>query len=85
MYEVNLSGEAADAVGHLPHDALKALAELVDLLTLQPQAGRLYRGAGSNLRTLTIADGELLAVWLVLDDPPRVEILRLIWLGRPGE
>jgi hypothetical protein len=85
VYEVNLSDEARDTAGHLPHDALAALAELLDLLSLQPHAGRLYRGPGSDLRTITTANGQLLAVWLVLEEPPRVEILRLIWLGRPTD
>ena len=85
MYQVNLSDEARDTASHLPHHALTALAEFLDLLNLQPYAGRLYRGPGSDLRTITTANGQLLAVWLVLDEPPRVEILRLIWLGQPTD
>ena len=84
MYEVNFSDEARDTAGHLPHGAVTALAELVDLLVLQPYTGRLYRGPGSDLRATSTADGGLLAVWLVLEDPPRVEVLRLIWLGPPA-
>ena len=85
MYEVNLSDEARTTAGQLPHDAVKALAELVDLLTLQPIIGRLYRGPGSDLRTISIAGGELLVVWLVIDSQQRVEILRLVWLGASPE
>lgn len=76
MYELNLSDEARTVVGDLPHDAVKALAEF-----LEPDSGRLYRGPGSDLRTIAIADGQLLAVWLVRHAQRRVEILRLMWLG----
>lgn len=81
MYEVGLSEEARVAAGELPHDALKALAELIDLLMLQPESGRLYRGPGSDLRTVALVDGQLLVIWLVLRTRQQVEILRLIWLG----
>lgn len=81
MYEVNLSDEARTTAGQLPHDAIKAFAELVDVLALQPFIGRLYRGPGSDLRTISVAGGELLVVWLVIDSQQRVEILRLLWLG----
>lgn len=48
--------------------------------------GHLHQGAGrsnpgSDLRTIAVADGELLVVWLVLDAQQRVEVLRLVWLG----
>ena len=65
----------------LPHDALKALADLVDLLAVDPEVGRPYRGPGSDLRTIAVADGELLVVWLILEAQQRVEVLRLLWLG----
>jgi hypothetical protein len=81
VYDVNLSDEARDAAAHVPHDSLKALAELVDLLILDPYVGRLYRGPGSDLRSIAIADGKLLVVWLVLEAQQRVELLRLLWLG----
>ncbi len=73
--------EARAVVGVLPDDALKALTDLLSLLSVEPHAGRLYAGPGTDLRTLTAADGRLLAIWLVLDDQERVEILRLLWLG----
>jgi hypothetical protein len=78
LYEVYLSDEARDVVGHLVGDALKSFAELVDLLTLDPHAGLPYREPDSDLRTITIADGHLLVVWLVLDDQQRVELLRVV-------
>jgi hypothetical protein len=75
VYEVNLSDEARATAGQLPHHAIKALAELVDLLTVQPYTGRLYRGPGSDLRTISIAGDDLLVVWLVIDSQQLVEIL----------
>jgi hypothetical protein len=50
-------------------------------LVIEPNAGRLYRGPGSDLRTIALADGQLLVVWLVLDSQQRVDVLRLLWLG----
>lgn len=52
MYEVELSDEARATAGILPHHAVKALAELLDLLSLEPEAGRLCRNPGSDLRTI---------------------------------
>jgi len=83
VYEVNLLHEARDALAGLPADAVKALAELLDLLTIQPYAGRLYGAPGSDLRTITVADGRILTVWLVLEHQQRVEVLRVLWLGDP--
>jgi hypothetical protein len=80
VYEVNLSDEARTTAGQLPHHAIKALAELVDVLALQPFIGPLYRGPGSDLRTVSNAGSELLVVWLVIDSQQRLEILRLVWL-----
>lgn len=85
MYEVTFSEEARAGAAALPHDALKTLADLVDLLAADPGVGRPYRGPGSDLRTIAVADGELLVVWLVLDAQLRVEVLRLVWLGGPGD
>jgi hypothetical protein len=56
MYQVDLSDEARAATGELPHHALEALAELVDVLTLEPESGRLYRGPGSDLRTIALLE-----------------------------
>ena len=84
MYRVNLLDEARDAIAGIPPNALKALAELMNLLAIQPYAGRLYGAPGSDLRTIAVADGRVLAVWLVLEDQQRVEILRLLWLGDPS-
>lgn len=85
MYEVNLSGEARDTVSHLPLGPLKELAEFLDLLSLDPYVGNLYRRSGSDLRTAAVAGDELLVVWLVLESQERVEVLRLVWLGYPPE
>lgn len=41
----------------------------------------MYRGPGSDLRTVALADGRLLLVWLVLEDQRRVEILRIVWVS----
>lgn len=81
MYRVTLVDEARAVVAVLPDDALKALTDLLSLLSIEPYTGRLYAGPGTDLRTLATADGRLLAIWLVLDDQQRVEILRLLWLG----
>jgi hypothetical protein len=81
VYEVNLLDEARTTLAGLAPDALKSLAELVDLLAIQPYAGRLYGRPGSDLRTIALADGRILAVWLVLEDQQRVEVLRILWLG----
>jgi plasmid stabilization system protein ParE len=81
VYEVNLFDEARTTLAGLPPDALKSLAELFDLLAIQPYAGRLYGRPSSDLRTIALADGRILAVWLVLEDQQRVEILRILWLG----
>ena len=85
MYEVTFSEEARADAAVLPHDALKALADLIDLLTVNPEVGRPYRGSGSDLRTIAVAEGELLVVWLVLEAQQRVEVLRLLWLGGPQD
>lgn len=82
MYRITLVDEARAVVDVLPSDALKALTDLLSLLSVEPYAGRLYAGPGTDLRTLDTADGRLLAIWLVLDDQERVEILRLLWLGQ---
>lgn len=81
MYDVNLSFEARDAAARLPADALKALAELIDVLTVSPSVGRAYGSPDSDLRTTAVAHGELLVVWLILEPQRRVELLRLLWLG----
>jgi plasmid stabilization system protein ParE len=81
VYQGNLLDEVRDAVAELPPDALKGLAELLDLLSIQPHAGRLYGAPGSDLRTIAVADGRVLAVWLVLEDQERVEVLRVLRLG----
>jgi hypothetical protein len=81
VYEVNRTDEARAATAALPVDALKALAELVDVLVLDPHVGGPYHEPDSDLRTIMLADGDLLAVWLVLEAQHRVELLRLLWLG----
>lgn len=82
MYDVTFSAEAHASAEALPPGARKALADLVDLLVVNRQIGRPYRGPGSDLRTIAIADGELLVVWLVLETQHRVEVLPPAWLGR---
>jgi len=85
VYEVTFSEEARAGATVLPRDALKALADLIDLLAVDPEVGRPYRGPSRDLRTIVIADGELLAVWLVLETQQRVEVLLLLWLGGPQD
>ena len=84
MYQIHFFDEARAAAAELPGDGLKALAELLDLLAVHPYTGRLYAGPGSDLRTIAVADGRLLAVWLVLEQQQVVEILRLLWIGDPA-
>lgn len=81
MYEVTLSEEARATTTQLPRSVLTALAELVDALAINAELGRPYRGSSSDLRTIAIAGGQLLVVWLVLENQHRVELLRLLWLG----
>jgi plasmid stabilization system protein ParE len=81
VYEVTFSDEATAGAAALPQHARKALADLVELLAVDPEVGRPYRGPSSDLRTIATAAGELLVVWLVLETQQRVEVLRLLWLG----
>lgn len=73
-----LSDESGDAVRRLPVDALKALAEFLDLLALDPWTGLPYREPDSDLRTAVIGDGAVLVVRLPLERQERVEVLRIV-------
>lgn len=81
MFQVNLSDEARSTRAALTTDARKVLEEFLELLEIQPQAGEPYRPPDSDLRTASIADGLLLVIWLFLEDPDRVEVLRVVWLS----
>jgi hypothetical protein len=79
-HPIHLSDESRDTVRQLPADALKAFAELLDLLALDPWAGAPYREPDSDLRTAVVGDGAVLVVWLPLELPRRVEVLRVVAL-----
>lgn len=81
MFQVNLLDEAWAAALALPVGPRKILAEFLDLLELEPHTGQLYRPPDSDLRTAAMADGQLLVIWLVLEDQDRVEVVRVMWSG----
>lgn len=81
VYEVDLLPEASSSATALPAAARKILEEFLEVLEIQPYAGDFYRPPDSDLRTAVLASGQLLVIWLVLDDQSLVEVVRVMWLG----
>ena len=79
-HPINLSDESRDTVRRLSPEALKALAELFDEIALDPWLGSPYREPDSDLLTAVTGDGSVLVVWLPLEQPTRIEVLRVLAL-----
>jgi len=81
LYEIRTDEVAQHQVDALPVEALPAYAELRVVLETAPWSGGPYhrdnpKGA---LRVHTFGLG--MAVYLILDDQRRVDILKVMWVG----
>ena len=85
MYTVETDGQAQQQVDALPAEALTAYAELRVLLETSPWSGAPFRrdNPGGNLRVHTFGAGRGLAVYLILDDQRRVDVLQVQWVDLP--
>lgn len=84
MYTVEVIEEAADQIAALPGAALPGLAELIDLLELDPWSGTPYHRSlphgGMRSHTFGPADAGML-VTVIDERGRRVFIVRVTWIG----
>jgi hypothetical protein len=84
VYEVTTDEQSQPQIEALPADALAPFAEARAVLELAPWNGRPYhrRQPDGPMRTLTFGpNGEGKAVYLILEDQRRVDLLVVLWLA----
>ena len=84
MYSVETEHEALQQVAALPAEALAPYAELMALLEVAPWSGDAYnrQRPDANMRTHAFGgQDEAFVIYLVLEDPRRVIVLRVMWVG----
>jgi hypothetical protein len=82
VYTVETDGQAPQQVDALPAEALTAYAELRVLLETSPWSGAPFRreNPDGELRMHTFGGGRGLAVYLVLENQRRVDMLQVQWV-----
>lgn len=82
MYAVDTDGQAQQQIDALPTDALSSYAELRVVLETAPWSGRPYHRDNPDgaLRSHPFGTAGL-AVYLILDDQRRVDVLSVQWVG----
>jgi hypothetical protein len=83
-YKIDIDPAARDQIRALPAVLLKAFAEVVTMLELTPCNGQPYARSNpeGNVRQLTFGDtGSAIAIYMILEEQRRVDILKVIWLG----
>lgn len=82
MYTVETDGSAQQQIDALPAAALAAYAELRVVLETAPWSGRPYHRDNPDgaVRSHTFGTSGL-AVYLILDDQRRVDVLLVQWAG----
>jgi hypothetical protein len=84
MYRVVTDDEVNAQVEALPDELLPHYAQLLDLLELAPWHSRPYNGAKPDgvMRSMLFGPSGRAAeaVFLVLEDDQRVEIVRIVWI-----
>ncbi len=83
MYRVNIDVEAQPELDALPTEAVPAFLELLTALETSPSTvGEPVRDTPTaNMRSLAFGpDGRGLAIWYVVEEERRVEVVRLFWL-----
>jgi hypothetical protein len=80
-YEVDV-GSVRGELEALPHDALVALAEVLDVLEVAPWSGDplVDRNPDGAVRTMPFGGGGL-ATYVVVERLGRVDLLQLHWVG----
>lgn len=82
MYSVETDEQAQDQVDALPAEALGAYAELRVMLETTPWSGRSYHRDNPRGAVRAQAFGGYgLAVYLILEDRRRVDVLLVQWVG----
>lgn len=82
MYIVETDGQAQHQIAALPSDALTAYAELRVVLETAPWSGRPYHRDNPDGPVRVRAFGTFsLAVYLILEDQRRVDVLLVQWVG----
>lgn len=84
MYTVTTDAESQQQVEALPDEALAWFAALRAALEVAPWNGRPYLATApdSAMRTWSFgAGGQGFAVYLVLEEQRRVDLLRVVWAG----
>lgn len=83
MYRLVTYPDAAEQVGALPDAALSAYADILGVLKLVPQNGRLYNEAvPDGLREWVFGShGEGTVTYLVLEHQREVHVVLVQWIG----
>lgn len=84
MYTVTTDDESQQQVDALPTEAPAPFAELRTMLEVAPWADAPYHRLkpDSTMRTYPFGPNDAgIAVYLILDDQRRVDILKVLWMG----
>ena len=82
MYRIVLDEETNEQIDALPYEALRPLAELLDVLSVAPWNGDPVNDAKPDapLRSWLFGRAGLLT-YLILDDQHRVDLIRVVWVA----